>query len=368
MRKTADKIKNLGSSTFTSLASIEKTQKVNFSSLFSKRSSSLCAPFLKNFFQHSCFHLASLAQAPDMSTIIVDIEEAFKHGRYPELNTGGTSESYIMKDSDGYPLAIFKPWNASWGYDAHKEIAAYRLDHYHFAKVPATVMATFSHPFFLGDEKIRHGSCQRFVNDSVTAVYVNRQKMANIPQEHIRRIAILDIRLINSDRHSSNLLYRDCDHRIELIPIDHGAILPESLFGPCFAWINWEQADTPFTQEELDYIEALNPLADASLLIDELHIPLHSAENMIGATCLLKEAALRGMNASKIGRCIARKNSLKEGKRVWESSLLENVMQGVREKSYSHFNELLRAVQHQVELHLNIYTIHVPKAGDYAAC
>lgn len=48
----------------------------------------------------------------------------------------------------------------------------------------------------------------------------------------------------------------------ELIPIDHGYTLPQTISGLndlWFEWLKWPQAKVPFGEEELQYIERLNP-------------------------------------------------------------------------------------------------------------
>jgi len=94
----------------------------------------------------------------------------------------------------------------------------------------------------------------------------------------VHRLGILDVRLYNTDRHSGNILVRRPAHlcgasaaaaaaassasapgatspppfdslslsfhaeqRVELIPIDHGYCLPESLDAVYFEWLFWPQ-------------------------------------------------------------------------------------------------------------------------------
>ena len=82
-----------------------------------------------------------------------------------------------------------------------------------------------------------------------------------------------DIRLFNTDRHAGNMLVRavkdsgsttnlmtrmSYDQQYELIPIDHGFCLPETLEAPYFEWLHWPQAMMPFSEEEIKYIESLD--------------------------------------------------------------------------------------------------------------
>ncbi|KAK6133955.1 hypothetical protein DH2020_032296 [Rehmannia glutinosa] len=82
------------------------------------------------------------------------------------------------------------------------------------------------------------------------------QKALLFPVSGVHRIGILDIRILNTDRHAGNLLVRKLDDvgrfgQVELIPIDHGLCLPESLEDPYFEWIHWPQASIPFSDDEL---------------------------------------------------------------------------------------------------------------------
>ena len=47
--------------------------------------------------------------------------------------------------------------------------------------------------------------------------------------KEVQKIAVLDIRLANADRHAGNILVcQDGDH-MQLVPIDHGYCLPEKV-------------------------------------------------------------------------------------------------------------------------------------------
>ena len=71
----------------------------------------------------------------------------------------------------------------------------------------------------------------------------------------VHRIGILDLRIWNTDRHAGNILVRRQrassaglsglqmldSSQLELVPIDHGFCLPESLEPPYFEWLHWPQ-------------------------------------------------------------------------------------------------------------------------------
>jgi hypothetical protein len=82
--------------------------------------------------------------------------------------------------------------------------------------------------------------------------------------QDVHRIGILDIRLFNTDRHAGNMLVRhprttDSSSNLvlkarmpevsqyELVPIDHGFCLPETLEAPYFEWLHWPQVRWGFS-------------------------------------------------------------------------------------------------------------------------
>ena len=63
--------------------------------------------------------------------------------------------------------------------------------------------------------------------------------------EEVHKVAILDMRLANTDRNGGNILVRrkpgESSPRYELVPIDHGYCLPSSFQDISFEWIYWPQ-------------------------------------------------------------------------------------------------------------------------------
>ena len=85
---------------------------------------------------------------------------------------------------------------------------------------------------------------------------------SHFPVGAVHRIGILDIRILNTDRHGGNILVRKLKEdkhtssrtqfdmqvydALELIPIDHGLCLLEALDDPYFEWLHWPHASLPF--------------------------------------------------------------------------------------------------------------------------
>lgn len=125
---------------------------------------------------------------------------------------------------------------------------------------------------------------------------------------------------MNTDRHAGNILVRKLpldeslgrmrpfsDESVCLIPIDHGLCLPESFEDPYFEWLHWPQASVPFSEEELQYIAALDPFKDAELLKKELPTLRESAlQILVICTLFLQRGAAAGLTLAQIGGMMSR--------------------------------------------------------------
>lgn len=86
------------------------------------------------------------------------------------------------------------------------QVAAYLLDHDHFARVPHTVMVTMTHPAFhtaagtsAAGPPTKLGSLQEFVPHDCDTSEMGASRFS---VRDVHRIGILDIRLMNTDRHA----------------------------------------------------------------------------------------------------------------------------------------------------------------------
>eukprot|EP01098_Paradermamoeba_levis_P006757 TRINITY_DN2810_c0_g1_i1.p1 TRINITY_DN2810_c0_g1~~TRINITY_DN2810_c0_g1_i1.p1 ORF type:complete len:380 (+),score=82.28 TRINITY_DN2810_c0_g1_i1:547-1686(+) len=245
------------------------------------------------------------------------------------------------------------------------EVAAFLLDRHHFADVPMTVLVECTHYIFSrktnkeakgsasADGKVyqtKFGSLQRYIEFDVQSWDMGASRFAT---REVHRIGILDIRLLNLDRHGGNILVvrqspnnklkrrsgddffsedEDEDDRTSgssnyhLVPIDHAFSLPSVLDGTdlWFEWMNWSQANQPFSEESLHFIEDIDLEEDIAKLLS-VGIRKECIRTMILTTELLKIAALKlKMTLRQIARLICRegpnKPSLLErlGKQVFE--------------------------------------------------
>lgn len=243
------------------------------------------------------------------------------------------------------------------GEGAYKEVAAYILDK-GFAGVPQTALACYTHAGADGDsvaltnadgsiisnEKARElkggearedGDGEKKVHliTKVGAVQVYCENVGDaddwgpglFPTDSVHRIAVLDIRTMNYDRHGGNILVtKGDDGSYDLVPIDHAFTLPETVQAvPWAIWMDWPAAKKPMSQETLDYIDALEPELDARHLQDELEgaVRLRSIRSLKIATRLLQRGAAAGMSLYEIGKLIY----VREGESPTCKSVLEKI-------------------------------------------
>lgn len=240
------------------------------------------------------YDLKSLAKVPQMAPIIWEVKKALELGVRPERLMGGSGEAYLLKDRNCHPLAVFKPTRVAQDKTLHRELGAYLLDHQNFARVPPIVIATFSDELF-GRE--RKGTCQLFSGGGIRAAEMFPQSPESYSPSSVRRIAQLDIRLQNGDRHGANLLIEER----ELIPIDHQLVLHDLAEGVHLEWLEWPQAKTPFTTEEIEYIRAIDAEKDRLMILNDLALSRLSADLYYASTVFLQLSVNKGLSPFEIG-------------------------------------------------------------------
>ncbi|XP_031287584.1 phosphatidylinositol 4-kinase gamma 7-like [Pistacia vera] len=296
--------------------------------------------------------LGSLSSFPRTNELIKEIVKAIKNGVDPIPIHSGLGGAYFFRNCKGDNLAIVKPTDEEpfapnnpkgfvgkalgqpglkgsvrVGETGFREVAAYLLDYNHFANVPATVLVKVTHSIFNLNDGVMGNKLQK--REKVSKIASLQQFMphdfdagdygtSSFPVGAIHRIGILDIRIFNTDRHGGNLLVRKLDGvgrfgKVELIPIDHGLCLPESLEDPYFEWIHWPQASIPFSEDELEYIKKLDPLHDSEMLRKELPMIREGCLRvLVVCTVFLQEAAAFGLCLSEIGEMMSREFSSEE--------------------------------------------------------
>lgn len=251
-----------------------------------------------------CVSSSMIAACPRLlCRIVQQARQGLAVGLKPDLVLDGSGGTYFLRDARKVKVAVFKPAdeepyaeNNPRGYIKHvgtkadiyedelslragilpgeaclREVAAYLLDHGGFSGVPMTTLAEARHPAFntngarlslseggasvgihslnpqshaTSSLKTKVGSFQEFVHSECT---MDDLSPSMIPVDEIHKIAILDIRLMNADRNSANLLCkRKTDNSIELVPIDHGYGLRDVCD---VSWMDWVWLDWPQLKE-----------------------------------------------------------------------------------------------------------------------
>lgn len=295
--------------------------------------------------------------------------EELEKGTKPIRSSEGSGGAYLIQDSSGLKyVSVFKPIDEEpmainnprglpvsvdgeglkkgtrVGQGALREVAAYILDHprkgpriYHdneeqgFAGVPPTVMVKCLHKGFHHPDgyknvpgNVKIGSLQMFMRNIGSC---EEMGPGAFPVEEVHKISVLDMRLVNADRHAGNILVAKdgVDGRTVLIPIDHGYCLPESFEDCTFDWLYWLQAREPYSPDTIDYIKSLDAEEDIKLL--KFHgwdLPPKCARILRISTMLLKKGAGRGLTPFSIGSIMCRETLKKK-------SVIEQIIQQAEE-------------------------------------
>jgi len=166
----------------------------------------------------------------DLPRLVQSADSGFKVGIAPSLVGDCMGGTYFLRDSKKAIVVVFKPSDEEPyapqnphqeqdllgkirpaykggivpGFGMFREVAAFALDD-GFSGVPPTHLAKIRHAIFKPTTKIPYkiGSVQSFVRSICTAEDMG-PSMFDL--EDIHRMAILDIRLCNLDRHAGNML------------------------------------------------------------------------------------------------------------------------------------------------------------------
>jgi hypothetical protein len=192
-----------------------------------------------------------------------------------------------------------------------REVAAFRLDHDGFARVPETTAVHLPSAFGVFPTD-KYGSLQRFVGPKGYTVHAAADLTpSRFEVEDVHRIGVLDLRVANCDRHGGNILAlvpkaEEAERSsVQLIPIDHGYVLPVTFEHLDFEWLWYPQAKQAFSATTLEYIAALDPDADAAIL-RELEIEEGAVQVMQAVTILLKKGADAGLTLRQIANLVRR--------------------------------------------------------------
>lgn len=289
----------------------------------------------------------------------------------PELCTEGVNGTYFLRDKNGKKIAVFKPQdeegvsennpkrklndknkgNATTatassskstststatnlpnkgilpGEAALREVAAYLLDSEHIYGVPKTQIVKITHNFnhennqeesnsnsnVNGNQSFttKIGSLQEFIdNDGCSEDFGCK----SFPIKEVHKIGILDLQILNVDRHAGNILIKKSRNAnsntstFTLVPIDQGFSLPDTLECAWFEWMNWPQSKIPFDDSMKSYISRLDIERDAHMLQTELGIRNECIQTMRIMYTLLKKSIDLNLTLYDIGMIVCKKN------------------------------------------------------------
>lgn len=206
------------------------------------------------------------------------------------------------------------------GGGARRERAAYVLDKMYggFSGVPPTALIKMPSQDSNGSGKqgetpvrYKRGSLQKYCPSDGSADE-NPSLVQKASSAEIQKIAILDLRIFNTDRHAGNILVQVLKDKkgkemVNLVPIDHALSLPDWRFlgEAYFDWAFWDQAQEPFSESSLELIERIDIDKDAQAL-REIQMPEACIATNRICTLALKAAAKHGLRPRDLSQIFER--------------------------------------------------------------
>lgn len=292
-------------------------------------------PFLERFPAHH-------ANSEHLASLIASGDDALHSGSIPAPLSEGLGGVYVIRNADQSEIAVFKPGdeevgcfrngkgstplegvhnaraNIEPGTCMYREAAASIIDQ-GFSGVPPTCLARCAVPSLWGVDEVKLGSLQTWVHAVGVSCDMGPSKFST---SDVQRIALLDIRLMNLDRHEGNILLReDSDGSIRLAPIDHGLCLPARLQVSDFewCWMSWPQVKLPVLPEIAEYAASLDATREVELLESNgVFLPPSSIRVFRITTAFVKFAIAAGLSLHSIASAMARTSS--------DPSLLEKLL------------------------------------------
>lgn len=384
----------------TLLLEIQGKNQQHRSSIGGSTSTGTFSPRNPNANDVTVFPSMSHCTSKPLRNLVQQARRGFAVGLKPEFVLDGSGGTYFVHDARKNKIAVFKPAdeepyaeNNPRGYIQEpglslcmregvvpgeaciREVAAFLLDHDSFSGVPLTTLAEARHPAFntngsrlsvaaggacIGSHSItpssdvstkkKVGSFQEFVRAENTMDDISTSK---ISVEQVHKIAILDIRIMNADRNSANLLVRRLtDDSLELVPIDHGYCLRPvcDVSWMDWCWLDWPQLKQPLSEYHKKYIASLDIEADAQLLRDQLNIGQEAIDYFRASSALLKAGVKAGLTLYDIALLCCRNDNLAEVPSMMENlfSMASELAHAAVENDRWHHSEASSAIVDQL--------------------
>ncbi|ETW03070.1 hypothetical protein H310_05498 [Aphanomyces invadans] len=290
-----------------------------------------------------------------------------------EMTSDGCGGVYLVQPtSSPIPLGVFKPMDEEYmapqnprgyrcpgavvgetphpakmgfrvGDGAVREVAAYLLDaaYNNFSGVPVTQFVSL--PI---DGTWKDGSVQAFIQCESSAEDVGTLRFG---VADVHKIAILDLRLFNTDRHAGNILLQQPPSSpsslYKMVPIDHGLCLPsvKHLDSATFEWLHWPQAKFPLSPEAAAHVASLDTEQDAATL-RSLGLPEECIATMQVCTKLLQKGVENGFSLYDVGAVVQREGCGSSPSKL--ELLVDSVIQSVGDVSSPAFLEAIDQAIH----------------------
>ena len=184
------------------------------------------------------------------------------------------------------------------------------------------------------------------------------------PAFEVHKIAILDMRLGNTDRNGSNVLAKR--HRASgewvLTPIDHGYCLPASFEDLQFEWIGWKQAAVPFSEATRAYVAGLDAEADLARLAENgVRLRPECVRVFRACTLLLQKGVAAGLTARELGDVFCRQTRSKSALEILSARALQ--LTAAEQLGIARWTPG-RAAEHADALPLEAYLGHLGRVFD----
>lgn len=266
-------------------------------------------------------------KSPTTTALIASVKRGLQD-RWMPIKTDefeGSGGVYFLTSSGGQRLAVFKPQDEEQGmpqnpkyyrgdgvtsFKPHfkagdnclREVAAYMLDVDRFAAVPVTTLVHCEHEVFSYPHNPypqyypKFGSLQEYVVADDVFENLGPKMFTTLS---IQKIALLDLRILNCDRNSSNILvqreFSPSGPQYNLIPIDHGFCLPTWPYVCSFDWCWYDlpQVREPICPEIVDYMRSL----DIEEVIASIRSRLSPPEASIFLLRVMHQLILAGIDA-----------------------------------------------------------------------
>eukprot|EP00917_Polyrhabdina_sp_WS-2016_P000647 GHVP01001425.1.p1 GENE.GHVP01001425.1~~GHVP01001425.1.p1 ORF type:complete len:745 (+),score=123.00 GHVP01001425.1:30-2264(+) len=297
-------------------------------------------------------------------------------------------EAFAPHNPRGYVGELFSPGfrpGVLSGESSSREVAAFKIDcmYNHFFGVPETCHVELAHPSLSYSASntnvpninstesltLKNASFQEFVDAESRASDYNPGEFSI---SSVHKLALLDMTIVNLDRNEANAMvffgnvekkkkssvsklspenpspdihfghseYINSNEnmhgkisRLNLIPIDHGLCIPDSLTinREDWCWVDWPQTRIHLSDEELRLVARLNPIRDVSFLGEALNIRASCLRAMRASVEFLKLAVQEGLTLAEIAYLMTRDENI--GRKM---SALEICVKWSLERSYNY--------------------------------